>query len=316
VDTFGEELSKLQNENASLLNQIEKYKANERSLAESEEIRNKLQSDYQNAFAENIHLKNEIEQLKATPLNAEAIINQQTIPSKPENPEKLETSPATLRKVASKARLTKSKSVMSLKPAVDRSQQLINENRNLFQRSEKLELDNQNLSAELQSLRMSYSELEQAFSSLQGEVEALRHANGPTDDTTQALVIATQKLGSYAEVNLQLQSALKQARELIASQEKRINELSQNTKPDSLSERVNNLEELLEAQAQELLRAKLEVEDTRNAARREQRLIMSAWYDLGIQFQKMKTFGAPISWLGRQRGNLVYQTSVNRSHLI
>lgn len=123
------------------------------------------------------------------------------------------------------------------------------------------------------------------------------------DDTTKNLVTATQKLGSVTEQNVQLHQALKQAKELIQSQDKKIKELVSSSTSENFLEAVQSLEHTLKQREAEIQRLVTEIKDTRMAAKREQRLMMSAWYELGIQFQR-KSGGGPVSWLGQQRQNL------------
>jgi protein HOOK3 len=119
------------------------------------------------------------------------------------------------------------------------------------------------------------------------------------------LVTATQKLNQFTEQNNQLHTALKQAKELILSQEKRIKQLSSSDSSENFIDAVQSLETNLRQKEAELARAIQEVQDTRTAARREQRLIMSAWYELGMQLQrKNRQHNTSTSWLTQQRNNL------------
>ncbi|KAJ3338123.1 hypothetical protein HDU91_001311, partial [Kappamyces sp. JEL0680] len=129
------------------------------------------------------------------------------------------------------------------------------------------------------------------------------------DDTTKSLIESTQKLGLLNEQNVQLHVALKKAKDMIFSQDKRIKELAASEKQTDFGEAVASLRHTLEKKEAELSRALQEVQDTRAAARREQRLIMSAWYELGLQFQRRtNSVAAPVSWLAQQRQNLTQQS--------
>jgi hypothetical protein len=71
----------------------------------------------------------------------------------------------------------------------------------------------------------------------------------------------------------------------------------------SFSEAVISLQASLASREADVERLKREVEDTRVCARREQRLILSAWYQLGLQLstQQNNNEGEPNSWLRAQR---------------
>lgn len=76
----------------------------------------------------------------------------------------------------------------------------------------------------------------------------------------------------------------------------------------SFSEAVTSLQNSLSIRTSECERLKSELDDTRSAARREQRLMLSAWYELGM---KVSTNGSgdelfpnkneSASWLRQQR---------------
>jgi hypothetical protein len=72
---------------------------------------------------------------------------------------------------------------------------------------------------------------------------------------------------------------------------------------------MSSFETIIREKDCELERAKQEIAETRRAASREQRLIMSAWYELSMRLQTNPSpdiATTPNSWLGQQRKGLDY----------
>lgn len=104
-----------------------------------------------------------------------------------------------------------------------------------------------------------------------------------------------------SEQNDQLHAALKRAKQHILSQDKMIKSLQSSGNAGSFSEAVTSLQNTVNMKTNEVERLKQELEDTRSAARREQRLIISAWYNLGLQLCDNPEPNQETSWLKQQR---------------
>lgn len=81
---------------------------------------------------------------------------------------------------------------------------------------------------------------------------------------------------------------------------------------ESVSEAVDSLQSLLKQREDELQSLRSELGQLRHRTRAEQKLILSAWYDLGMQLQRRQTQqhsasspSTPSSWLGQQRKNIL-----------
>jgi protein HOOK3 len=294
--------------------QLNKIVVLENLLEDANKLKTKFQEDYQTVYKNNLHLQNKVEQLSSVPAGQgprDAIARLSETESKlrkmKSESDMLNASRRVTKRVSMMTIAEKRDSMSSNIPA-DRKQ-LQDENRNMHSRVELLEQENQLLQLQMDELRARNSELEKTTryinvtSALKASLSVLESTN-PNDDNTKSLVTATQKLNQFTEQNNQLHTALKQAKDLILSQEKRIKQLSSSDSSENFVDAVQALETALKKKEAELARAVQEVQDTRTAARREQRLIMSAWYELGLQLQRKNRPDTQTSWLSQQRNNL------------
>ncbi|KAI8897946.1 hypothetical protein BC833DRAFT_591656 [Globomyces pollinis-pini] len=291
------EIAALRKQKADFTKQLNRVVVLENLLEDANVLKSKFQEDYQKVYTTNLQLSNENEQLKSVPqgdASHELIF-------------KLNQANKELMKMKSETDMKRSSSV-SIRDstrdslvASEKGRQLLDENRKLNARIQKLEGEKALAENGLNDLQTRFHELEKNANSLKASLAVLDSTNGSTDETTKSLVTATQKLGQFNDQNTHLHTALKQAKELILSQDKKIKELVQAGTTENFAEAINSLESTLRIREAELDRSRQELQDTRAAARREQRLIMSAWYELGIQFQQRANTNAPTSWLAQQR---------------
>jgi protein HOOK3 len=310
------ELQSLRIQKQEQLKELERIVVLENLLEDSNRLKTKFQEDYQSVYRESLHLRNEVQQLRSVPpgdgsRDAIARLN--------ESESKLRRMKSESDMLKSTRRLSKRVSMITIAESKRDSfssaapadkKQLQDENRNLHSRVGLLDQENQHLRSQMDELRARNSELEKTkryahltFSALNASLSVLESQNS-NDDNTKSLVTATQKLNQFTEQNNQLHTALKQAKELILSQEKRIKQLSSSDSSENFVDAVQSLEASLKQKEAELARALQEIQDTRAAARREQRLIMSAWYELGMQLQRKNRQSTHVSWLSQQRSNL------------
>ncbi|KAJ3020272.1 UNVERIFIED_CONTAM: Protein Hook 1 [Siphonaria sp. JEL0065] len=152
-----------------------------------------------------------------------------------------------------------------------------------------------------------HEELKAALSAFENKTEA--------DDTAQKVAATTQKIVLLTEQNTKVLKALKEAKKHILTQDKQIKDLKSVNPKDNFMEAITSYEAQLAEKNAEIERCKKELNDTRRAAKREQALMLSAWYDLGINQQRRlntaqqpasggsgsKTDQTPMSWLAQQR---------------
>ncbi|KAJ3088324.1 hypothetical protein HK100_008075, partial [Physocladia obscura] len=134
-----------------------------------------------------------------------------------------------------------------------------------------------------------------------------------SDETAQKVAATTQKIVLLTEQNTKVLKALKEAKKHILTQDKQIKDLKAVAPKDNFMEAIQSYEAQLAEKTAEVERAKKELHDTRRAAKREQALMLSAWYSLGISQQRQsggqqqqlgvngKPDVTPLSWLAQQR---------------
>jgi len=141
-----------------------------------------------------------------------------------------------------------------------------------------------------------------------------------TDESMpKRLELAAQKLQQAQTEKTQLQTALKKAKAYIEAQEKRNKELAIQTanfqstglEKQQYQTALEEQAKLLAAKETELENVKKELEDTKRQAREqreafkyEQKLMVSAWYNLGLQLKNKGAAGKKNdkqSWLGKER---------------
>ncbi|KAJ3260855.1 hypothetical protein HK103_007418 [Boothiomyces macroporosus] len=223
----------LKEQSLKLLSQtkeLERVRVLENLLQDANSLKQKFQEDYQQVYKQNISLLNQIQQLKtfSDPSSADLVL-------------KLTHAESQLKRMQSETDLKKEekhKSRTSFSP----DKRLFDENKKIIARCETLEQEKANLETNLAEINTKMMELSKQNTDLKSKLNVYDSTTGNMDDTTKNLVTATQKLGSVTEQNVQLHQALKQAKELIQSQDKKIKELklyshsnihSNNEKPKS-----------------------------------------------------------------------------------
>ncbi|KAI8049553.1 HOOK protein-domain-containing protein [Syncephalis plumigaleata] len=148
------------------------------------------------------------------------------------------------------------------------------------------------------------------------------------DEIRRQLMLETQRnvkqqdqIAQQQEQIHQLQVKMQKAKEFIRQQDRMFKE--SRTGPiapqETFEEAVTSLRSELRKRDEEIARLKTQVQETRTQARREQQLVVSAWYEIGrrmqsTQYTKSYRPGAtpqppaPVSWLGQQRRTLDMQT--------
>ncbi|RKP05966.1 HOOK-domain-containing protein, partial [Thamnocephalis sphaerospora] len=138
---------------------------------------------------------------------------------------------------------------------------------------------------------------------------------------TQKSVRAQDQITQQQEQIQQLQIKMQKAKEFIRQQDRMFKETkaSSNAPQETFEEAVTSLRAELKASHEEVARLKAQLADRNTNMRREQQLMISAWYELGRRMQSSNLAKnhrpgatpqtpAPVSWLGQQRRTLDIQT--------
>lgn len=65
---------------------------------------------------------------------------------------------------------------------------------------------------------------------------------------------------------------------------------------------ITSLRQELQEKELQLSQSLQQIQHIKTSTKREQRLMMSAWYELGLQFQReLPAASGPMSWLAQQR---------------
>ncbi|KAJ3115763.1 hypothetical protein HK100_001253 [Physocladia obscura] len=175
----------------------------------------------------------------------------------------------------------------------------------------KLQNEKANLEALVAETRDSLLQAERTNEDLKAAMVSFENKTA-SDDTAQKVAATTQKIVLLTEQNTKVLKALKEAKKHILTQDKQIKDLKAVAPKDNFMEAIQSYEAQLAEKTAEVERAKKELHDTRRAAKREQALMLSAWYSLGISQQRQsggqqqqavngKSDITPLSWLAQQR---------------
>ncbi|KAF1804766.1 hypothetical protein FB192DRAFT_1420299 [Mucor lusitanicus] len=96
------------------------------------------------------------------------------------------------------------------------------------------------------------------------------------------------------------------SKQFISQQDKLIKELRQQGESGNFDEAVKSLQTEVKMREEEIEKVKRQLHETRNQNRREQQLMISAWYDMSRRANRdvVNNKASPISWLGQQRRTL------------
>ncbi|KAG2190096.1 hypothetical protein INT46_005088 [Mucor plumbeus] len=99
---------------------------------------------------------------------------------------------------------------------------------------------------------------------------------------------------------------LKQSKEFIKKQNALLSDIKRDAETGNFDEAVNSLKTEVEMRNEEIEKYKRQLHETRSQNRREQQLMISAWYDMSRRTNKdvVNNKASPISWLGQQRRTL------------
>ncbi|KAJ3059107.1 hypothetical protein HDU98_004899 [Podochytrium sp. JEL0797] len=179
----------------------------------------------------------------------------------------------------------------------------------------KLQNEKSVLEQSLAETRDSLIQEERTHEDLKAALAAFENKTA-ADETAQKVAATTQKIVLLTEQNTKVLKALKEAKKHILTQDKQIKDLKSVAPKDNFLEAIQSYEAQIAEKNAQIERANKELADTRRAAKREQALMLSAWYDLGINQQRrlntdkqpsstsggaVAAEGSPMSWLAQQR---------------
>ncbi|KAI8799731.1 HOOK protein-domain-containing protein [Cladochytrium replicatum] len=155
----------------------------------------------------------------------------------------------------------------------------------------KLLLEKDQLQSALVEVKDELIQLERSNSDLKAALAAMESRDQNPDEVGQKLAAATQKMVQMTEQNMQLHKALKKAKEYIQSQDKQLKDINNVSQRDNFAEAAAAYEAAIKEKTIECDRLRQELTDTRNAARREQKIMLSAWYNYGMKTMQQKGTG-------------------------
>jgi hypothetical protein len=130
-------------------------------------------------------------------------------------------------------------------------------------------------------------------------LESLK-AIGSSSDSTKAFA---EKISQLGNENSKLHEALKQSKSHLLTQDKLIKKLKElgSNKNEPTHNELNSLRVALEEKELEIKTMTEEMQSFKISTMREQRLIISAWYELGLRLQNEQSHDNKHSWLFTQR---------------
>ncbi|KAJ3076454.1 hypothetical protein HK102_005417, partial [Quaeritorhiza haematococci] len=153
---------------------------------------------------------------------------------------------------------------------------LVNEHRISAAHINKLIAEKEALQFQQLEIKEELLQQERTVSELKSVLAAMESKGQPTDETAAKLAQATTKVVYLQEQNSALHKALKQAKERIVSQDKHLKEIKAIGPKENFTEAITSYEAALKEKDMEMERIRGELNDTRAAAKREQRMISSA----------------------------------------
>ncbi|XJO77813.1 hypothetical protein BDV3_002346 [Batrachochytrium dendrobatidis] len=310
IQQLEQEVARLRQERAEDSKRIGKVVVLETLLEDTNRLKTKLEKDYRHVIELNMGLESQVKQMQS--MDSVDHINDSTtsrLKSVEAENVQLKAQLAGTLDPASHNKGTGTLPVTETEQMRKRVDQLLSENRLQSVRINNVLMEKETLQSAQIDLKERMQHIERVNSELRSSLAAMETKGQSSDETTQKLGTATQRLVQLTDQNVHLQESLKKAKEHIFNQEKKIRSLQESDQKDYFNEALQSLQATVKLKEMELERSKREVLDTRAASRREQRLVVSAWYELGSKIQK-NTPGskgraiASSSWLGQQRQNL------------
>ncbi|TPX54803.1 hypothetical protein PhCBS80983_g05745 [Powellomyces hirtus] len=302
VNQLEREVERLRADKSSAQAIGEKMVQLENLLEDANRLKAKYEHDYRIAYEKNIALENELSQLQSM-----AAGDRGAGLGSPQTPT------GSHRSLAS-----------DLEPLQQQIKKLSEELRQSMGRVNKMSYERDKLQAELSESQNALNQHDRVISELRGDLAAMETRGQSSDESVQKLASITKQAVDAQSQNDYLHTALKQAKEHIRRQENALKDYATMVpKDDNFSEAIASLNSTISEREAELERVKHELEDTRAAARREQKLLASAWYSTVTEAQikasaKLKINAnaaataapaatpadAPKSWLHRERQRL------------
>ncbi|KAJ3005129.1 hypothetical protein HKX48_000849 [Thoreauomyces humboldtii] len=282
------EVERLRAEKISAQANVDKMVQLENLLEDANRLKAKYEADYRNAYEKNMALENELTQLHAVAASSPH--------------------------AAAAAEPTRG-AHLEVEQVQKQVKQLAEDLRQSIGKANKAAFERDRLHAELADAQQNMNAHERLISELRGDLAAMESRGQSSDESVQKLAAITKQAVDAQSKNDTLHTALKQAKEHIRRQDHSLQEYAASApKDDNFSEAISSLKATVSEREAEIERVRNELMDTRAAARREQKLLASAWWNLTCEAQIKATARlmvqpgepapAPKSWLQRERQRL------------
>ncbi|KAJ3244516.1 hypothetical protein HDU78_010823 [Chytriomyces hyalinus] len=292
----------------------------ENLLEDTTRLKNKFENDFMSTFQRNLALENEMKQLR----NVSSADSDETISKLRGQLNEYQQELATAHRRLAEAEIALTQGIgqsLGSSGVGSLDQETVKRQIDSYEKEIRLQTTQINklqgekgaLESQIAELRDSLVQEERTNEDLKSALNAFENKTA-ADETAQKVAATTQKIVLLTEQNTKVLKALKEAKKHILTQDKQIKDLKSTAPKDNFMEAIQSYEATLAEKNAELERAKKELADTRRAAKREQALMLSAWYDLGIHQQRRGTLqqngggavpgkgdGSQMSWLAQQR---------------
>ncbi|KAJ3103928.1 hypothetical protein HDU97_009740 [Phlyctochytrium planicorne] len=300
--------------NAEMEDSVKQLQSLESSLQEATKLKEKFEKDYMAAIQRTLALENEMKQLRSISAS-DGQAERESLESRLND--SLQELAATKRRLAeTEANVAQGTSVgggggsgvdvEKWKRQIDSYEK---ESRLHNAQINKLLKEKDILESTCMELKDSILQHERTSSDLKAALAALESKGQSADETTQKLATATQKIVQLTEQNSKLHGALQGAKKHILSQDKQLKEHKAVAPKDNFAEAIASYESMSRDKEEEIEMLRKELNDTRRAAKREQELMVSAWYDTILAQSRrnpQRSDVSPSSWLAQQRKQMSF----------
>lgn len=305
----------------------------ESQLNDVERLKNKFEQDYMQSYQKNLGLENEIQQLRSVSKETkkfEKSGGESKARSFPEHEAQVRTLKKRITELEEMINGAYNSNNMDIQqePSSTNEQEtttISSEDQEKFKKKlqilqdetrsqmatinkllmEKESLQQQNI--EVKEILLQNERLVVDLKSVVASLESIKYG-GQSDETMNKLSSATKKVVVLSEQCNNLHKALKKTKEHILMQDKQIKDLRSKNPSENYAEAIKSLEISLKERDFELERIRQELLDTRTASRREQKLMISAWSEMGMTIQRKNVSNGITNGI-RNEGGLVQQGS-------
>ncbi|KAJ3129347.1 Protein Hook 1 [Nowakowskiella sp. JEL0407] len=274
----------------------QEYLILENQLDDANRLKAAFEQKYKEAYQKQLALQNEVDQMK----NTSSTLLSDPSPIQQEN-QKLLKRISELETQLSQQQIQPSSSTTP-SPLTGTLMPDLTETRRLNAQLLQLKSEREQMQVELVDARDKLVQFEKMNSELKGAMAALEDSGsaGPGGDSSlrRKLQESVQRCVRLTEQNESLHRGLKSAKEHILWQDKFLKEQKEtNSKSSNFKEAMAMYTAQIAEKNKEIEKLKSELNDTRTSARREMKLVLSAWNQMGMKMQLVgaggKNVGTP-----------------------